>query len=212
MVVAPILAIYFVVGQGRTEAIFKPVASFSSTTGQEDESTKARNVENLGLIATGLANNRLLGPGWGHPYIEVANWYTIAALFPLWKYIPHNSILGILAYTGILGFAGVWLIFPTAMFFNIRMARLGNTPLVRQLGMLGAIDLLVVGYQMYGDMGAYYVRPMYLLGLSYAFALRLPIEAGTWQQARAPKLGASRTGGRSGPPGDGRATQEARVG
>jgi hypothetical protein len=201
VIVAPILAIYFMVGQGRNEAIFKPVASFSSTTGQEDPSTKARNVENLGLVETGLRNNRLLGPGWGHPYVEVANWYTIAHLFPLWQYIPHNSILGLLAYTGILGFAGVWLIFPTAMFFNIRMARLGDTLLLRQLGMIGAIELIVVGYQMYGDMGTYYVRPMYLLGLSYAIAMRLPIEAGTWPRARAPKLESARDAGEAGQAG-----------
>lgn len=185
LVLAPILALYVMVGQGRTEPIFKPVASFASTTGQEDASTKARNVENLGLVATSLANNTLLGPGWGHPYIEVANWYSIAKLFPLWQYIPHNSILGLLAYTGVFGFAGVWLIYPTAMFLNVRLARAGNTPFVRQLGMLGAVELVVCGYQMYGDMGLYYTRPMYLLGLSYAIAMRLPVEGGVWPQARA---------------------------
>jgi hypothetical protein len=177
--------IYIQVGSGRSEAIFKPVASFSSTTGAEDASTKARNVENLGLIATSLANNPLLGPGWGHPYIEVANWYSIAQFFPLWQYIPHNSVLGLLAYTGTLGFAGFWLVFPTAMFMNARLARLGNTPLARQLGMFGAVELVVVGFQMYGDMGSYYLRPMYLLGFSYAIAMRVPIEGGVWPARRA---------------------------
>ena len=38
----------------------------------------------------------------------------------LWPYVPHNSILGLLAYTGILGFAGYWLAFPTAVFLNAR--------------------------------------------------------------------------------------------
>jgi hypothetical protein len=195
LIVAPILWVYVIVGSGRTEAIFKPVASFSSTTGAEDASTMARNVENLGLIATGLANNRLFGPGWGQPYIEVANWYTIADFFPLWKYVPHNSILGLLAYTGLLGFAGFWLAYPVSMFLNARLARLGSTPYLRQLGTIAALDLVICGYQMYGDMGTYYARPMYLLGFSYAISMRLPVEGGVWPRRRA-KLDAARQPGR----------------
>lgn len=184
LVLGPLLWIYVQVGAGRSEPIFKPVASFSSTTGKEDASTKARNVENLGLVATGNASNRITGAGWGHPYIEVANWYSIAKYFPLWQYIPHNSVLGILAFTGIFGFAGYWLPFPTAMFLNCRTARMGNTAYSRQLGTLGAIYPVIVGFQMYGDMGSYYPRPMMILGLSYAIASRIPVEAGVWPSRR----------------------------
>jgi hypothetical protein len=185
MVLGPVLWLYVQIGSGRSEPIFKPVASFSSTAGKEDASTKARNVENLGLVATGNASNRVIGGGWGRPYIEVANWYTIAAYFPLWQYIPHNSILGILAFTGIFGFGGLWLPFPTAMFLNSRIARTGNTAYARQLGTLGALFPVIVGFQMYGDMGSYYVRPMMMLGFSYAIALRLPAEVGAWPSRRA---------------------------
>ncbi len=139
---APVMAIYVAVGWGRTEKIFKPLQSFSTVSTAEDTSTKARNVENLGLIATSNANNALLGTGWGHPYIEVSNKYSIAKYFPLWQYIPHNSILGLLAYTGILG------------------------------------------------LGTYYVKGVYMLSLSYAIALRLPIVAGVWPAPRGSLSGA----------------------
>jgi hypothetical protein len=178
--VVPILALYVFIGSGRTERIFKPVQSFATVTTQEDASTKARNVENLGLIATSNASGILLGTGWGHPYIEVSDKYTIARFFPLWQYIPHNSILGLLAYTGVLGFCGYWLAFPMAMFFNARIARLANTPLARELGLISAAQLVVCANQFYGDMGIYFVRPIYMLSLSYALALRFPILVGVW--------------------------------
>src|SRR6185369_15492758 len=45
----------------------------------------------------------LTGTGWGHKYVELSNKYTIAAQMELWQYIPHNSSLGLFAYTGLLG-------------------------------------------------------------------------------------------------------------
>ncbi len=186
--VAPILLLYVAVGWGRPERIFKPLQSFATVSTQEDTSTKARNVENLGLIATSNASSLFAGTGWGHPYIEVSNKYTIAKFFPLWQYIPHNSILGLLAYTGALGFAGYWLIFPTAMFFHGRMARLGKSPVVRDLGVIGATQLVVCANQFYGDMGIYYAKSMYILAIGYALALRLPLLAEVWPVPRiAPK-------------------------
>jgi hypothetical protein len=177
---APLVLIYVVVGWGRPERMFKPLQSFATVSTQEDTSTKARNVENLGLLATANANNSLVGTGWGHPYIEVSNKYSIAKYFPLWKFIPHNSILGLLAFTGVFGFCGYWLIYPTAMFFNARMARLAKSSTARQVGLVGAIQMVVCANQFYGDMGIYFIKSVYILALSYAAALRLPLFTEVW--------------------------------
>jgi hypothetical protein len=175
----PVLVLYVVIGWGRTERVFKPLLSFATVSTQEDNSTKARNMENLGLIATANANNQFMGSGWGHPYIEVYAKYTIR-FFKLWPYIPHNSVLGLLAYTGILGFYGYWLIYPTAMFFNARMARMAKAPLIRRAGLMGAIQLVVCANQFYGDMGIYYAKAVYIMALAHAVALRLPLSAELW--------------------------------
>ena len=178
--IMPVVLLYVAIGWGRTERIFKPLQSFATVSTQEDNSTKARNVENLGLIATSEASGPLFGTGWGHPYVEVSNHYSIARYFPLWQYVPHNSILGLLAYTGILGFFGYWLIYPTSMFFNARMARFGNTQAIRGIGIIGATTLVVCANQFYGDMGIYYMKSVYILAFAYAIALRLPIMAEVW--------------------------------
>jgi hypothetical protein len=184
-VTVPIVAIYAAVGWGRSERIFVPLRSIATVTTQEDSSTRARNVENLGLIATVRASNAIAGTGWGHGYIEVSSKYSIARFFELWPYIPHNSILGLLAYTGILGFSGYWLAFPTAIFLNSRVARLGSTQALRNAGLAGCVSMVVCANQMFGDMGVFSLRTMYLLAATYAVALRLPAVAGVWDAAKA---------------------------
>ncbi|MDP9001841.1 MAG: O-antigen ligase family protein [Myxococcota bacterium] len=179
-IIVPIVALYVAIGWGRSERIFKPLKSFATVSTEEDQSTRARNAENLGLIATSNASGMLMGTGWGRPYIEVTDRFSIAQLFPLWQYIPHNSILGLLAYTGVFGFCGYWMAVPTAMFLNARMARLAKTRLAREIGIIGAAQLVVCANQFYGDMGIYFTKPIYMMSLSYALAMRLPILVGAW--------------------------------
>jgi hypothetical protein len=181
LVFGPLLALYVAVGTGRSERIFKPLQSITTVSTEEDASTKARNVENLGLIATARAAGPWIGTGWGRPYKSLSDKYSIAQFFELWEYVPHNSILGLLAFTGILGFAGYWLPFPTAVFLNARLARLAPTPMARRCGMLGAAFLIVCANQLYGDMGLFYLKPMYVMSACFAMAMRLPVAEGVWR-------------------------------
>jgi hypothetical protein len=179
LLAAPGLAIYFIVGWGRTERIFKPLQAFYTITTNEDASTKSRNVENLGLIHT-ASSGWLAGTGWGHQYIPVSNKYDLSQYFALWRYIPHNSVLGLFAFMGALGFFGYWLAFPTAMFLNARLARLGTSALARQVGLIGAVQMVVCVNQYFGDMGIFSYKVVYVMSTSFAIALRLPILAGAW--------------------------------
>jgi hypothetical protein len=191
VVTVPLLVLYVAVGWGQPGRIFKPLQSFQTvgSAESEDASTKARNVENLGLIATANANNSFLGTGWGHPYIEISSKYHIINNFELWQYIPHNSILGILAFSGSLGFFGFWLSYPTAMFLNVRIARKAKTPLARQMGLISACQMVICANQFYSDMGSFCLKSVYMLSFSYAIALRMPILLELWPAVR---LGAKR--------------------
>jgi phosphate starvation-inducible membrane PsiE len=180
LALVPVVAIYAVVGWGSKASVVRPLQAFSSVTTEEDDSTKARNCENLSLIATAHQNSVFLGTGWGHKYIELTNKYSIAEAFELWPYIPHNSILGLFAYTGVFGVAGFWLAVPTAVFLNARVARLGSAASLRSAGVVGAAQIIVCGNQLYGDMGSFSPGTMYVLAVSYAMALRLPAVAGVW--------------------------------
>jgi hypothetical protein len=190
LVVGPLLALYVIAGMNSSARIFKPIQSINTVSTQEDGSTKARNNENLGLIATAARAGPWIGTGWGKPYTALSNKYSIAQYFQLWNYVPHNSILGLLAFTGILGFAGYWAAFPTAIFLNARVARLSKNPVARTCGVLGVALLIACANQLYGDMGLFYVKPMYVMAVCFAMAMRLPSVEGVWQRAapqRAPQ-------------------------
>jgi hypothetical protein len=177
---APLLVVYVVVGWGRQNKLFLPLRSFSTVSTQEDASTLARNAENLSLIFTANTTHVVVGTGWGKRYIPLTMKYDISNAFELWQYIPHNSILGLLAFTGIFGFAGFWLPIPTSVFLNGRIARLSKEPGVGSVGIVGAAQLIVCANQAYADMGVFDVKPMYVAAISYAIALRLPVVAGVW--------------------------------
>jgi hypothetical protein len=184
--IIPVVLLYVAVGWGRPEKIFRPLQAFSTVSTEEDTSTKARNMENLGLVATSMKGGLLMGTGWGQPYVEVSNRYSIATVFKMWAYFPHNSVLGMLGYTGVLGFFAYWLAFPTAMYLSARMARQANHPLARQAGIIGAVQLVACANQYYGDMGITYPRSVYMLAMSYAIALRLPVMTGAWPAPKPP--------------------------
>jgi hypothetical protein len=176
---APVLLLYVVVGWGSQAKIFLPLRSLSSVSTHEDSSTLARNAENLGLIATANYNSTLTGTGWGRPYVCLTRKYDISA-FELWQYMPHNSILGLLAFTGMLGFAGFWLAMPTAVFLNARVAQLSKDPIARDAGIVAASQLIVCANQLYADMGIFSPAVMYVLAICYGMALRLPRATGVW--------------------------------
>ena len=174
LIAVPLIALYALVGWGRTEGIFRPLQAFQSVSSAEDNSTKARVVENLGLIATANQSSWLMGTGWGHKYVEISNQYQIY-MFELWPYIPHNGVLGLLAYTGMVGFFGYWMTLPIGVYLLARTGKLAARPADRLVGLVGVMQIVACANQWYGDMGYFHVLSMYILASCFAAALRLPV-------------------------------------
>jgi hypothetical protein len=182
MVMIPVATLYVAIGWGQPEGIFSPLRAFQTVSTDQDKSTKARNMENLGLIATANQHGWVFGSGWGQKYVEVCNAYQIYG-FELWPYVPHNSILGLLAYTGYVGFVGFWMIFPMAAFFHARVARNASRPLDRYVAAVSIMQLVACVDQWYGDMGSFTFLTVYTLVPSLGVALRVPIAAGVWSNS-----------------------------
>lgn len=174
LLVAPIIGLYVAVGTGRPEKIFSPLRALSSVKSQDDPSTRSRDNENLGLIITG-AMNPLMGTGWGHEYIEVDSSLSAGNVgFLQYRYLPHNSVLALLAFTGILGFASTWMVFPVCIFYLVRTYRRVEHQLVRMAAIVGAAEVLAVINQWYGDLGMQSPTGMLIFGTALAAAIRLP--------------------------------------
>jgi hypothetical protein len=181
----PLIGLYVAVGWGRPEKIFKPLQSLSSVSSKPDSSTLARNVENLSLIATANYSSGFTGTGWGHKYVELSNKYSIAGAMELWQYVPHNSVLGLLGFTGMLGVMGFWMMIPVSIFLNARTALLAQDPRARTVGLVAVMATIACINQMFGDMGIFSWITMYFLSMVWAVALRIPVESGAWPSGRA---------------------------
>jgi hypothetical protein len=177
--VAPLLAFYVVIGWGRPERIFKPLQAFASVSSEQDLSTRSRDNENDGLIYT-LEQNGALGTGFGHEYIETDTSLSARA-FTQYRFIPHNSMLAVLAFTGLFGFTGILLPLPISVFLNVRTCRAAaSKPIERVAAVVGVAEVAICINQMYGDMGFFSGTTLTILATAFATAGRLSAWSGAW--------------------------------
>jgi hypothetical protein len=182
LVAAPLLVLYVVVGWGRHGPLFAPLRAFYTTTGEsEDASSIARNEESLNLVYT-FQRHPLLGTGWGHPYLEVSSTYTGGFGERFWQYpfLPHNSLVGIAAFSGIAGLVGIWIVVPVAAFLAARAYRHATRALDRAAAMAVVCFLPAYGIDVFGDIGFQGLTSGLLLSVAMALAGKVSAWTGAW--------------------------------
>ena len=185
---SPVIILYVVIGTGRPERIFSPLSALASVKSDTDYSTKSRDAENMGLLVT-LGQHPFMGTGWGHKYIEVDSTLSAGASgFVQYRYMPHNGVLALLAFTGFMGFAAIWMVFPMAAFCHTSAHRIGVKPAIRIAAIVGTAEVLIVMNQWWGDLGLTFQTPMLVMAGSFAGAIRLPAFAKLEADAASGKL------------------------
>lgn len=178
LVVAPVVALYALLGWGSEARIFRPLQALGSVSEGQDSSTFARVVENYNVAIT-VRGSPVWGHGFGHPYREVIR-NEIHHSFDLFRYVPHNSIYTLYMVGGALGFFGVWFPLLFAVLLAVRAARATRDPLIRTaaLGAIAAIALFSM--QAWGDMGTQSYPPVLFAALGLGVAARTAASAGAW--------------------------------
>lgn len=185
LMMAPVFAVYVAVGWGSTSPIFKPVQAIASMAGErQDASSQTRDIENYNLIVT-LKPNILTGLGWGHEYNEVSVAYSIKEVFPIYRYVPHNSILGLYAFAGYLGSTAWFLCLVATTYLAARAYRRAHTPLGRSICAVAVCEVVIYLLQGYGDMGLFAWVGNLNLGLAMAAASRMAVATGAFPDPRA---------------------------
>jgi hypothetical protein len=182
LVAAPIVLVYVAVGWGRSERVFAPVEQLrSALTDSTDASNDARKLENRGLVVT-LQTRRLLGSGFGHEFIEVSTLYSLGmqAVFPNYRFLPHNSLLGLLAFTGTVGFSIIWLFAPVSAYLAARSYPRARDSLEQALSLVSYAVPFVYAAQAFGDMGIQSLKANVLLAVSVTLSARLAVATGAW--------------------------------
>ena len=153
---------------GPPKRIFSPVQSLFSVAQSSDNSSLTRDIENFNLIYT-LKSNLPIGSGFGHQYVELIRAYDITegvgSTFVNYRYLPHNSVLGLLQWIGPIGFALALLPFVIgvheAMQFHRERIESHDQTLAP------AIVAAWVAYvlQSWGDQGLFSGPPVVLVGM-----------------------------------------------
>jgi hypothetical protein len=184
----PVLLAYVVAGQGRSEGFFAPVQALSTVGSDADASSLARQEEVRNLLYTlSTAWNPLLGTGWGVPYQKVTSFYAnYGAEWWQYGYLPHNSLLGVTVFGGLVGISGIWLVVPAAAFLAMRGYR-GSTRAVDCAAAMATVCILpAYSAQCYGDVGFQSLT----CGLIFGVAMAVAGKVAAW--AGAPSAGARR--------------------
>lgn len=175
----PLLAVYVMVGQNSTKTFFKPARQIMSVTKQDDSSSGTRDIENFNLIWT-LKQNKLVGAGWGHEYVEFVHADDISQYFGQYRFIAHNSVLWLFTVGGFVGFTLMWMPIVIGIFFARRAYTFARSSIERSTAAMGLIMLTTYMMQAWGDMGVMGLNSTLTAGLAIAMSAKLAVMTGAF--------------------------------
>ena len=186
---SPVLLAYVLAGWLFPSRVFGPVHFVrglvveTRTDGSLDRSTLYRDAENYNLVYT-FRTHPLMGAGFGHPFSQAAQLDSIAEGFKEFAYLPHNSFLGLWAFTGALGFIGIVTPLIIALFLAARAHAAATMPAhaIAAASAIGGIGAYVL--HMWGDIGFTEAHSIFLVGLAVAIAGQVATDTGAWPARR----------------------------
>jgi O-antigen ligase len=177
---SPILLLYTLAGWSSGSVLFQPVHILRSVIDSKaDPSTMWRDLENYDLFYT-LRHNPVFGTGYGHGYTEIVWLPDVSNAYALYRFLPHNSILGLWAYGGILGFTALWTLVIVALYLAARAYRHAVTVAARSTALTAVAIIVVYLVYCYGDLGLGTWTSVFLVAPAFAVASKLAVTTGAW--------------------------------
>jgi hypothetical protein len=176
------LLLYSVVGWSAPQSVlFWPVQKVRSMTdASTNTSTLWRDLEVYNLVYT-YSQNPLVGSGFGHPFIERIKLPDVTAGYELEPFIPHNSVIGLWAFGGLVGFAMIWALFPVGFFFTIRAYRASRNGRERVTALAAAAVQICYLLQGWGDLGFGHWGSVFTVAAAYALVGKICVANGVWE-------------------------------
>jgi len=180
LLLVPVIAIYLMAGwDSQYGSLFKPARIMRSVVdAKSDGSSRWREWENVNLIAT-FRHNAIFGSGFGHPFEEVIVLPTVE--HPLERYAPHNSLLGVWSFGGLVGYAGLTLLWMGGVFFAMRSYYRSPDREHRIAALVSFAAVLIYMLQAWGDLGLGTPTGIFLVAPALAAAGKLATANGEWK-------------------------------
>jgi hypothetical protein len=177
---SPLFLAYAIAGWNSGSALFQPVRTLRSVVDSKaDPSTLWRDLENYNLFFT-LRHNAVLGTGYGHGYVETVYLPDVSGSYALYRFLPHNSILGLWAYGGLVGFTALWTVIVVGLFFAARAYRHAVTVDDRTAALTAVSIIVVYLVHCYGDLGLGTWTSVFTVAPAFAIASKLAVTTGAW--------------------------------
>lgn len=191
-VAAPLLVAYVAAGWVAPPSRYlAPAQSLKSVVSGDDRSSQTRSIEDFNLLFT-VRSSFPFPNGFGHEYVEWIVADDISAAFEQYRYLPHNSVLGLLTMIGPIGLALVVVPLVLAVHASHRTLRRHSSPRRRvdAAMVVGAwISFLAFAW---GDLGFFTPQPTAVMGivggLGLAIASRVS-QSAPHEQASQPSPG-----------------------
>jgi hypothetical protein len=189
----PAALLYVAVGwnYGGMGRLFKPVRMLRSIVDPStDPSTLWRELENFNIIMT-FRKNPIFGSGYGHPYDEIIQMPAVD--YDLEYFSPHNSLLGLWAYCGYVGFAGLTLLWVVGVYFAMRTYKGSTDRRLRAAALVCFGTVLIYLVQCWGDLGLGTWIGVFTVAPALAIAGKIAVAAGEWGPKRSSAVPAGAT-------------------
>jgi hypothetical protein len=179
MFIAPVAGLYVLAGwNSGGGSTFRPVRMLRSVVdAKSDGSSFWRELENYNLITT-LRENLIFGSGYGHGYTEFVAMPPVG--YPLEHYIPHNGILGLWAFGGYLGYAGLTMLWAGGVYFAMRSFHGCQSGSDRAAALVSFGSVLVWLMMCWGDLGVGLWAGIFTVAPAFAVAGKLAVASGEW--------------------------------
>ena len=177
----PLVVGYVIVGWSNPSGVFGPVGTVRSMVDSDvDKSSEWRDLENFNLMSTVKAHP-VAGTGFGHPMVEAVKLPSVLEKYELEPYLPHNSMLGLWAYCGYLGFTLIWMMLAVTMYFASRAYRMAIQPFDRAAAMSSFAMIIIYMVHLYGDMALGTWTSIYLVAFAMMVAGKTAMKVGAWR-------------------------------
>ena len=185
LVSLPLLCAYLAAGwNSGGGGLFTPVGVVRSVIdSRSDSSSLWRDQENTNLVLN-IMDHPWMGVGFGHEYSEYQKVNDVSGAYPQYRYVPHNSVLALFAFTGAFGACAVWALLVATVFLAARSYRVGTRPEERAGALMCIVIVFLYVDQAYGDIGvSLWISPL-MLAPAAMLSGKLALSTGGWPWPR----------------------------
>lgn len=163
---------------GLAGQVVRPVSSLFQPDSRDFSSNLYRTNENANLQVA-FNQNRLFGLGFGIPMPVVFPLADISESYPLWQFIPHNTLLWIGMRMGLIGFMAFFAVIGIVIVEGVHQVRRREDPLLRATAVFALAAIAAELIVAYGDVQLENYRNMIFVGTMIGAIDALP-QLATW--------------------------------